>query len=173
MTTIDRTKRPNNYFKPVVIRLRPDEEEIEQLRKEKMILRQKVSKKKKSTTSRSRSRSRSKSRGSSKSRKKKDPNEPKRVRSAFIFYSMDKRKQLKKKYPNLKNTEITKKIGKAWHKESDKVIGKYERKREEDKVRYEKEMKDYKRKQKRRKQSSSESNSETSSAPLSFSSESS
>jgi len=49
-----------------------------------------------------------------KSIKKKDPNMPQRPRTAWIFYSVETRKELKEKYPDMPHTEINKKLSKTW-----------------------------------------------------------
>lgn len=45
---------------------------------------------------------------------KKDPNAPKKGRSAYILFSMDTRAQVKADFPDLKNTEILAKLGELW-----------------------------------------------------------
>jgi hypothetical protein len=78
-------------------------------------------------------------------RKKKDPDAPKRPRSAYIFFCTEKRVEVKEDNPELKGTEVTKKLGQLWKgeyaKESKRV--KWVKKATEDKIRYKTEMKTY------------------------------
>eukprot|EP01129_Flabellula_baltica_P011791 TRINITY_DN5218_c0_g1_i1.p1 TRINITY_DN5218_c0_g1~~TRINITY_DN5218_c0_g1_i1.p1 ORF type:complete len:441 (-),score=120.52 TRINITY_DN5218_c0_g1_i1:27-1349(-) len=82
---------------------------------------------------------------------KKDPDAPKRARTAYVYYSMEKRKELREKYPSAPGPEITKRVTESWNAEPDKVKAKYEKKHEEDVRRYEKEMKEYKKQSKKKK----------------------
>mmetsp|Transcript_53254 Transcript_53254/g.159444 ORF Transcript_53254/g.159444 Transcript_53254/m.159444 type:complete len:425 (+) Transcript_53254:138-1412(+) len=52
-------------------------------------------------------------------RKKKDPSAPKRPMSAFLFFSQGKRQELKEQNPDLKNTEISTRLGEMWKQLSD------------------------------------------------------
>ena len=47
-------------------------------------------------------------------KKKKDPNAPKRAKSAYFIFCEDKRPEIKSKYPDLKMTDVSKKLGEAW-----------------------------------------------------------
>ena len=74
----------------------------------------------------------------------KDPDAPKRNKSAYIFFCEANRERLKKKYPDLKATEILSKLGKAWSKA--KAYNKttsYEKIALKDKERYKKELAEY------------------------------
>lgn len=51
-------------------------------------------------------------------RAKKDPNAPKRPMSAFLYYSQVKRSHIKQQNPGLKNTEISRVLGKMWQSAS-------------------------------------------------------
>jgi len=51
-------------------------------------------------------------------RAKKDPTAPKRNPSAFLLFSLTKRKELKQKNPGLKNTEISSILGNLWRNTS-------------------------------------------------------
>lgn len=57
-------------------------------------------------------------------RAKKDPKAPKRNKSAYFFFCDDKRAETKEKYPELKITEISKKLAEQWKalNESDKKV---------------------------------------------------
>jgi len=52
-------------------------------------------------------------------RAKKDPAAPKRPMSAFLYFSQDRRRELKKEYPSARNTEISSKLGKIWRSLTD------------------------------------------------------
>jgi len=73
-------------------------------------------------------------------RKTKDPNAPKRAMSAFFFWMQENRDKLKK--PGMGVADVAKAAGAEWGKMTDKV--KWEKKAEEDKKRYEKEIAAYK-----------------------------
>lgn len=52
-------------------------------------------------------------------RAKKDPSAPRRNPSAFLLFSIKKRKELKEQNPDLKNTEISRMLGEEWRKTSE------------------------------------------------------
>lgn len=52
-------------------------------------------------------------------RVKKDPSAPRRPMSAFLFYSMGKRQQIKKENPEMKNTEVSRVLGEMWRNLTD------------------------------------------------------
>ncbi|PRP86617.1 structure specific recognition protein 1 [Planoprotostelium fungivorum] len=47
-------------------------------------------------------------------RVKKDPNQPKRPTTSFMFFANEKRPEFKEKFPKLKMTELTAKLSEAW-----------------------------------------------------------
>eukprot|EP00549_Striatella_unipunctata_P025955 CAMPEP_0118714724 /NCGR_PEP_ID=MMETSP0800-20121206/26383_1 /TAXON_ID=210618 ORGANISM="Striatella unipunctata, Strain CCMP2910" /NCGR_SAMPLE_ID=MMETSP0800 /ASSEMBLY_ACC=CAM_ASM_000638 /LENGTH=279 /DNA_ID=CAMNT_0006620623 /DNA_START=179 /DNA_END=1018 /DNA_ORIENTATION=- len=47
-------------------------------------------------------------------RAKKDPSAPKRPMSAFLYFSQDKRREIKAKNPHMKNTEVSRVLGEMW-----------------------------------------------------------
>uniref|UniRef100_A0A7S2EU25 HMG box domain-containing protein n=1 Tax=Trieres chinensis TaxID=1514140 RepID=A0A7S2EU25_TRICV len=47
-------------------------------------------------------------------RAKKDPSAPKRPMSAFLYFSQDKRRLIKEENPEMKNTEISVRLGEMW-----------------------------------------------------------
>lgn len=57
-------------------------------------------------------------------KKKKDPNAPKRSKSAYMFFCEDKRAEVKGKNPELKMTDISKKLAELWRaiEASDKKV---------------------------------------------------
>jgi structure-specific recognition protein 1 len=54
-----------------------------------------------------------------KAAKKKDPDAPKRNKSAYMFFCDDKRAEVKKEFPDLKMTEVSKKLAEKWKALSD------------------------------------------------------
>jgi hypothetical protein len=90
---------------------------------------------------------------SSSSTKKKDPNAPKKGSSAYLMFCNEVRDSIKKENPDLKATEITKKMGAMWlelkekagkdDKKAKKQMESYVKKASDDKVRYEDQMKTY------------------------------
>jgi hypothetical protein len=51
-----------------------------------------------------------------KAKKVKDENAPPKPKSAYLLFSADKRIEIKKKNPELPNTELFKALGEAWSK---------------------------------------------------------
>jgi len=49
-----------------------------------------------------------------KKKKKKDPNKPKKPRSPWLFFSIERRKELKEEKPDLPRTELNKEVSKEW-----------------------------------------------------------
>lgn len=45
---------------------------------------------------------------------KRDPNKPKRSMSSFMFFANEKRAEVRQQHPELKITEIGKKLGELW-----------------------------------------------------------
>ena len=79
-------------------------------------------------------------------RKKKDPNAPKRPLSAFFLFCGDERAGVKAIHPTYSVGEVAKDLGEKWNKVTPDVKSKYEAKAAQDKVRYEKELENYKNK---------------------------
>jgi len=79
-----------------------------------------------------------------KTKKQKDPNAPKRAMTAYFFFLADKREEVMKANPDLKVTELSKRVGEMWGKISDKEKEKYNELNRKDKERYEREMASYK-----------------------------
>mmetsp|Transcript_4997 Transcript_4997/g.6303 ORF Transcript_4997/g.6303 Transcript_4997/m.6303 type:complete len:140 (-) Transcript_4997:176-595(-) len=78
-----------------------------------------------------------------KERKKKDPAAPKRGMSSYMFFSNDRRPELKADKPDLPFGEYAKIIGEEWRGLNESAKAPYEAKAAQDKARYEKEMKAY------------------------------
>jgi hypothetical protein len=74
---------------------------------------------------------------------KKDPNAPKKPLTAFILFSADKRAELKEEFPDIKFTEMSKKLGEAWKTIDEEKKKVYIKKSEDMKDTYKKEMADY------------------------------
>ena len=75
--------------------------------------------------------------------KKKDPNAPKKGLSAYMFFTMDRREQVKTDQPELGFTDITKRLGEIWREMSDSDKAPYQKQADKDKVRYDNEMAKY------------------------------
>jgi len=79
-----------------------------------------------------------------KKRKKKDPNKPKRAMSSFMFFANQKRTEVRAAHPDLKITEIGKKLSELWKALTPEEKKKYEDMQANDKERYKREMSTYK-----------------------------
>lgn len=79
-----------------------------------------------------------------KKKQKKDPNAPKRPANPYMFYQAEVRDSVKKEHPELKMTDIAKKIGLKWKALNDSEKQPYVDKAADDKKRYEKELETYK-----------------------------
>jgi hypothetical protein len=79
-----------------------------------------------------------------KEKKVKDPNAPKKNMGAYMWFSKDKRGELKEAHPEWGVADIGRECGALWKKLTDKEKKKYEDQAAKDKERYEKEMKAYK-----------------------------
>ena len=77
-------------------------------------------------------------------KKKKDPNAPKRGKSGYIHFCVDKRSKIKDNNPDMSAKDIIKELGRVWREDvTVKEKDKYNKLSNIDKQRYEKEMKDY------------------------------
>ncbi|CRG95975.1 hypothetical protein PGAL8A_00318800 [Plasmodium gallinaceum] len=76
---------------------------------------------------------------------KKDPHAPKRSLSAYMFFAKEKRAEIIRNDPELSKDVATvgKMIGEAWNKLGEKEKIPFEKKAQEDKIRYEKEKAEY------------------------------
>merc|ERR1712196_473850 len=72
------------------------------------------------------------------------PYKPKRAMVAFMFFSIEQRPAVQKKNPSLGIADISKELGKQWRGMSASQKAPYEEKAAKDKMRYEKEMKSFK-----------------------------
>ena len=73
----------------------------------------------------------------------KDKNAPTKRRSDYIFFCMDKRKDVIKEFPEYKVTQISVELGKRWKLLTDEEKKPYVQKSKDDKERYEDEMEGY------------------------------
>lgn len=78
-----------------------------------------------------------------KSSKNKDPNHPKRSRSAYIIFCNANRSKVQKSNPELGAKDITRKLAEMWKALPEKKRGPFDKEAAQDKVRYEKEMAEY------------------------------
>jgi len=83
-------------------------------------------------------------------RKKKDPNAPASVSSAYAFFFKDTQASVKSQNPNAKFGEVSKIVAQMWEAMGFEDKSSYKKKNELDKVRYEREMTEYKERQESR-----------------------
>lgn len=79
-----------------------------------------------------------------KKKKSKDPNKPKRSMSSFMFFANENRSSVRKEHPDLKITEVGKKLADMWKELSKEEKQKYLDMADKDKDRYKKAMDGYK-----------------------------
>lgn len=77
-------------------------------------------------------------------KRKRDVNAPKNPSSAYILFGNNERGAIVKKYPDIKNTEVLKKLGESWKVASPEIRDKYAVLAKKDKERYSNEMTAYK-----------------------------
>jgi len=94
--------------------------------------------------------------------KKKDKNAPKGPKNGYLFYMADVRTKRTEQHPDKEPKEITKLVADEWNSLGEKRKQKYQEMADEDKARYKRELKAYKKK-KRAERSESESESESTS----------
>jgi len=128
-------RKSDEYQKEVVVNFTDYREKVEKENDEK----------RKTQSKKRRSKGRGKGRGKG-TRKKKDPNAPKRPKSAYLFFSMEERPRLRKKHPKMGFGPLSKRLGKEWKSLSDDEKKHYEKMAKKDKKRYEDEMDAYEKK---------------------------
>jgi len=69
-------------------------------------------------------------------RAKKDPSAPKRPMSAFLYFSQDKRRQIKEENPTIRNTEVSRILGELWRNSSDEEKRPHVEKEKEEREKY-------------------------------------
>ncbi|ORX85896.1 high mobility group box, partial [Anaeromyces robustus] len=77
---------------------------------------------------------------SNKRKRQKEEGAPKRPITSFMFFSQDKRAEVKRDNPDASFGELGKIIGNLWKNASPEEKEKYEKKASEDKERYRREM---------------------------------
>ncbi len=82
-----------------------------------------------------------------KPRKKRDPNAPSAVSSAYAFFFKETQASVKRHNPEAKFGEVSKLVAHLWESAPEEEKLKFRKMNEEDKSRYEREMKEYKAKQ--------------------------
>ena len=80
-------------------------------------------------------------------RRKKDPNAPASVSSAYAFFFKDTQASVKTQNPSAKFGEVSKIVAQMWEAMGDEDKSIYKKRNEQDKVRYEREMTEYKERQ--------------------------
>jgi structure-specific recognition protein 1 len=85
---------------------------------------------------------------SKKAKKVKDKNAPKRNLSGFFFFSGTQRKIIKEEHPEFAITDIARELGVRWKALTEEEKIPFQKQADEDKIRYTKEMADYKAKSK-------------------------
>jgi structure-specific recognition protein 1 len=100
-----------------------------------------------------------------KRKRQKEEGAPKRPMSSYMYFSQDKRNEVKSNNPDATFTELGKIIGNLWKKISPEEKEKYEKKAREDKERYKREMEEFEKKKKATSVSSTPSKSSKSGNP--------
>lgn len=76
-------------------------------------------------------------------KKHKDPDQPKRARGSFVFFTFDMRPKVMEEYPGIKFVDMGVVLGERWRALPADQKQKYEEKAQEDKQRFNKEMEEY------------------------------
>lgn len=76
-------------------------------------------------------------------KRKRDPNMPKRPTTAFLYFTADKRAEVKEANPGIKVTDVSKKIGEMWRALDDAGKAPYAEKASTDRARWKEEMEAY------------------------------
>eukprot|EP01138_Halocafeteria_seosinensis_P005646 gb/GECG01005772.1/.p1 GENE.gb/GECG01005772.1/~~gb/GECG01005772.1/.p1 ORF type:complete len:609 (+),score=116.67 gb/GECG01005772.1/:1-1827(+) len=72
-----------------------------------------------------------------------DPNAPKKPMTAFVFFSQERRQQIRKLHPEMALSEISKRLGHEWNALSEEQKKPYADMAAEDKQRFQREMENY------------------------------
>ena len=80
--------------------------------------------------------------GKKKKKRLKDKNRPKKALSAYFIWGMDERKKIKEEYPDMIATDVGVELGRRWAvaKQNQKLMVTYNKKAEDEKIRYQAEM---------------------------------
>lgn len=76
-------------------------------------------------------------------KKERDPNKPKRALSAFFYYAKDERGAVRASNPDFSVGEVAKELGRQWNELTEEMKSPYEKSAEEDRARYDRDMKIY------------------------------
>lgn len=76
-------------------------------------------------------------------KKHKDPEQPKRARGSFVFFTFDMRPKVMEEYPGIKFVDMGVILGERWRALAADDKSKYEEMAQEDKQRFNKEMEEY------------------------------
>ncbi len=76
-------------------------------------------------------------------KKHKDPEQPKRARGSFVFFTFDMRPKVMEEYPGIKFVDMGVILGERWRALPAEDKSKYEEMAQEDKQRFNKEMEEY------------------------------
>jgi len=76
-------------------------------------------------------------------KKERDPNKPKRALSAFFYYAAEERPTVRGINPDFSVGEVAKELGRKWNELKDEEKAPFEKLAEEDRARYESDMKIY------------------------------
>jgi len=76
-------------------------------------------------------------------KKEKDPEAPKKPKSAYLFFSLEERERLKKEQPSLNFGDVGKLIGERWKQITPQAKAKYQKMADDAKAKYEAEFKTY------------------------------
>lgn len=76
-------------------------------------------------------------------KKERDPNKPKRALSAFFYYAKDERATVRGSNPDFSVGEVAKELGRQWNELTEGMKAPYEKSAEEDRARYDSDMKMY------------------------------
>ena len=76
----------------------------------------------------------------------KDPNKPKRAKTAYLYFCNERRPLIKKEFPEYKMVDLSKKLGELWQKLKENDRKKYKELAEKDKERFLEESDEYKNK---------------------------
>jgi len=100
-------------------------------------------KKKKQSSKKKKSSKKNKKGKPPKKKAKTDPNAPKKATNAYVYFTKDNREKFKKEKADMKPADVTKELALKWKNLTDAERAPYLKSATEDKVRYEKELKEY------------------------------
>jgi high mobility group protein B1 len=98
-------------------------------------------------------------------RAKKNPDAPKRPMSAFLYYSQEKRSHVKENNPGMKNTEVSRILGKMWQDATDEERAPHIEREKVEREKYKASMASWRKKEEGRKAETEKLRKETSMTP--------